>query len=274
MNYWDSVGRWINTLLLFIVGVIAFDTLFRLLEAQESNLIVSVVRILATLILVPFEGMFSEQRYEMTALMGILGYCVLVGIALAVLRSLQATRAPRQRVYEPPPEPRPAAERDRVLRRDRPQPVRPADAAQPTAAQRAPARRASKRPDPPPTPTPAPAAKPPTRTPARRATAQRPASEGTDGNGRPATGRDDAPASPAGAPAANGADGTDGTPARPTAASGDHPERRAASSVTDTTDNSSDKATATPAAARAATDTTSPRDTKPRDGDPSDDRPR
>lgn len=96
MNYWDSVGRWINTLLLFVVGVIGFDTLFRMLQAQESNVIVAVVRLLSTIVLVPFRGMFSEQDYLLTAAMGVLGYAVAVGIALTVLRSIQATRVPRR----------------------------------------------------------------------------------------------------------------------------------------------------------------------------------
>lgn len=96
MNYWDSVGRWINTLLLFIVGIISFDTLFRLLEAQESNVIVGVTRLLAGTFLVPFRGMFGDQEYVLTSLVAVLGYALLAGIALSVLRGVQATRvAPR-----------------------------------------------------------------------------------------------------------------------------------------------------------------------------------
>ena len=93
MNYWDSVGRWINTLLVFIVGVLAIDALFRLLEANENNLIVAFVRGLAVVFLVPFQGMFGEQDYVLTTLIGVLGYALLAGIALGVLRSLQASRA-------------------------------------------------------------------------------------------------------------------------------------------------------------------------------------
>jgi hypothetical protein len=93
MNYWDSVGRWINTLLVFIVGVLAFDALFRLLEANEANVIVALVRGLAVVFLMPFQGMFGEQDYVLTTLIGVLGYSLLAGIALGVLRSLQASRA-------------------------------------------------------------------------------------------------------------------------------------------------------------------------------------
>jgi hypothetical protein len=103
MNYWDSVGRWINTLLVFIVGVLAFDTLFRLLEANEDNVIVAFVRVLSAMFLVPFQGMFGEQDYVLTTLVGVLGYALLAGIALGVLRSLQASRA------QPAPPVRPEA---------------------------------------------------------------------------------------------------------------------------------------------------------------------
>lgn len=102
MNYWDSVGRWINTLLLFIVGVISFDTLFRLLEAQQANLIVRVTRLLATIVLAPFHGMFGEQEYVRTATVAVLGYALLVGIALSVLRGIQATRPYRPAGPEAP----------------------------------------------------------------------------------------------------------------------------------------------------------------------------
>jgi hypothetical protein len=91
MNYWDSVGRWINTLLVFIVGVLAFDALFRLLEANEDNVIVAFVRVLSVVFLVPFQGMFGDQDYVLTTLVGVLGYALLAGIALGVLRSLQAS---------------------------------------------------------------------------------------------------------------------------------------------------------------------------------------
>src|SRR5690606_28257282 len=95
MNHWDSIGRWINTLLLFVVGVVVFDTLFRMLEAQESNFIVRAVRLLSTVLLLPFHGMFSENDYFQTAMVAVLGYAVVVGIALSVLRGLQASMPTR-----------------------------------------------------------------------------------------------------------------------------------------------------------------------------------
>lgn len=128
MNYWDSVGRWINTLLVFIVGILAFDALFRMLRANDDNVIVGIVRVLALAFLVPFQGMFGEQDYVLTTLFAVLGYALLAGIALGVLRSLQASRTqqPPQVQQELPADtaasraqaqPRPARRADREQRR-------------------------------------------------------------------------------------------------------------------------------------------------------------
>ncbi|MBW3604323.1 MAG: hypothetical protein KY460_05295 [Actinobacteria bacterium] len=150
MNYWDSVGRWINTLLVFIVGVLAFDALFRLLEANEANVIVSSVRALSVAFLVPFQGMFGEQDFVLTTLIGVLGYSLLAGIALGVLRSLQASRAqPAPPVQQRPPPP--AAPRSQAQPASptapRSQAPPPASAAQ--ATPRGASRSAAKKPPPP-----------------------------------------------------------------------------------------------------------------------------
>jgi hypothetical protein len=180
MNYWDSVGRWINTLLLFIVGVVSFDTLFRLLEAQESNVLVGGVRLLSGLALIPFQGMFSEQEYVKTAAMAVLGYAMLVGISLAVLRSLQATRPARRQEYGYERQRQPA----RVARQ--PDPRRQASAARPvtqrTAATRTEPRSAPRKPA---TRTPAPRQKP--------AQAPRPQQPEATRNGRSSGGQNDTP---------------------------------------------------------------------------------
>ncbi len=92
MSPWDSISRWINTVLLVIVGVLGFDTLFRLLEANEANVIVGFARTVASVLLAPFQGMFDEQEFLLTALIAVLGYALLAGVCLAVLRSVQASR--------------------------------------------------------------------------------------------------------------------------------------------------------------------------------------
>jgi hypothetical protein len=109
MNYWEGPARWINTILLVIVGFIGFDTLFELLNANTDNVIVGFTESVAGWFLAPFQGMFPEQDYLLTALIAILGYSLLAGVALAVTRSIQASRqsqAPRS--VEPRAPQRPA----------------------------------------------------------------------------------------------------------------------------------------------------------------------
>lgn len=127
MNYWEGPARWINTILLVIVGFIGFDTLFELLSANEDNVLVAFTEDVAGWFLAPFEGMFPEQDYLLTALIAILGYSMLAGVALAITRSVQASRrgqsasgrasrrperGPRDD-QQPPPPVRPRGERPR-----------------------------------------------------------------------------------------------------------------------------------------------------------------
>jgi hypothetical protein len=111
VSYWEGPSRWINTLLLFILGFIGFDTFFRLVNARDSNFIVGAVRAVANLFLAPFAGMFEGQSELLTALLAVLGYCFLAGIALAITKTLQVSRReaavrsdrrPREREPVPP----------------------------------------------------------------------------------------------------------------------------------------------------------------------------
>ena len=93
MSYWQGPSRWINTLLLIIVGFLAFDALFTLLDANESNGIVAFVGGVAGFFLAPFQGMFGEDQPDiLTTLIALLGYALLAGIALAIVRSIEASR--------------------------------------------------------------------------------------------------------------------------------------------------------------------------------------
>lgn len=92
MNYWEGPARWINTILLIVVGVVGFDTLFKLLSANEGNVIVGFVAAVARVFLAPFQGMFDDQDFLLTAIIAVLGYSLLAGIALAIVRSVQASR--------------------------------------------------------------------------------------------------------------------------------------------------------------------------------------
>lgn len=97
MDYWEGPARWINTILLVIVAFVGFDTLFRLLNANEENVIVGTVAAVAGFFLAPFEGMFPDQEFLLTAIIAVLGYSLLAGIALAVTRSVAASRRARAR---------------------------------------------------------------------------------------------------------------------------------------------------------------------------------
>lgn len=101
MDYWQGPARWINTLLLVIVGFVGLATLFDLLGALEDNMIVRFVNAVSNFFLAPFVGMFDDQEFLLTAIIAVLGYSLAAGIALAVTRSIQASR--RERPPKPPP---------------------------------------------------------------------------------------------------------------------------------------------------------------------------
>lgn len=101
MSYWEGPSRWINALLLFILGFIGFDTLFRLVGANDSNFIVGFVRGVAGVFLVPFNGMFDGQHYLVTAGIAVLGYCLFAGIALAIVKTVQVSRREAAERTEP-----------------------------------------------------------------------------------------------------------------------------------------------------------------------------
>jgi hypothetical protein len=87
-RYWEGPSRWVNAVLLTIVGFIGLDTLFRLLGANEGNVIVGFVRAVASIFLAPFQDMFPAQEYLLTALIAVLGWSLLAAIVLAVFRAL------------------------------------------------------------------------------------------------------------------------------------------------------------------------------------------
>jgi hypothetical protein len=102
MSAWDGASRWVNTVLLAVVGLIGFDTLFSLLGANDQNVIVAFAGVAGTVLLAPFVGMFEDQDYLLTSLIAILGYALLAGIVLAFLRSVQASRRRPARQTVPP----------------------------------------------------------------------------------------------------------------------------------------------------------------------------
>lgn len=84
--------RFINIFLLVVVGFIGLDALFQLLSANPAHPIVAFVDRVAGRLLVPFEGMFPQQNFLITALIAIVVYWLLAALASAVVRMLPGRR--------------------------------------------------------------------------------------------------------------------------------------------------------------------------------------
>jgi hypothetical protein len=135
MDYWQGPSRWINAALLFIVAAIAFDAVFLLLGALESNPIVWLVDRVSGLFTAPFDGMFANQPELATHALSLVAW--IVTIALAIVRSFEAGRAARRRSFAQQLQQQPA---------DAPQPPPPAPPAPPTPPRRG-SRPAARQPD-------------------------------------------------------------------------------------------------------------------------------
>lgn len=92
MDYWQGPSRWINAALLFIVGFVAFDAVFTLLGAQDSNPIVGLVGAVAGVFEAPFAGMFPNQPDIATQALAIVGWILMATIVLAVVRGIETGR--------------------------------------------------------------------------------------------------------------------------------------------------------------------------------------
>ncbi len=92
MDYWQGPSRWINAALLFIVGFVAFDAVFTLLGAQESNAIVGLVAAVAGVFEAPFAGMFRNQPDLATQALAIVSWILIATVLLAVVRTIEASR--------------------------------------------------------------------------------------------------------------------------------------------------------------------------------------
>jgi hypothetical protein len=114
-TYWSGPSRWINTALAVIAGFIGLDTLLRLLGANPGNGIVAFVRSVAGIFLAPFQNMFSEQQYLLTAVIAVLGWSLLAALIQAIVRNTgaDADRVVREEHIAPP-----VAE-EQVIRRER-----------------------------------------------------------------------------------------------------------------------------------------------------------
>jgi hypothetical protein len=112
--YWTGPSRWINTALAVIAGFIGLDTLLRLLDANPGNGIVAFVRSVAGIFLAPFQNMFSEQQYLLTAVIAVLGWSLLAALIQAIVRN---TGADVDHVVHEERVDTPAASEEHVVRR-------------------------------------------------------------------------------------------------------------------------------------------------------------
>jgi len=84
--------RFINIVFVLVVGFIGLDALFQLLNANLAHPIVAFVHRVAGRLLMPFEGMFPQQNFLVTALIAIVVYWLFAALASAVVRMLLAGR--------------------------------------------------------------------------------------------------------------------------------------------------------------------------------------
>ncbi len=80
------VARVLTTLYVAVVSLIGLDALFRAMNARQSNGFVHAVHALASPLVAPFRGMFSDQRWWASALIAAVVYTVVYLIAMAALR--------------------------------------------------------------------------------------------------------------------------------------------------------------------------------------------
>jgi hypothetical protein len=90
--------RIINILLLVVVGFIGLHVLFQLFNANAAHPIVAFVDRVARRLLAPFDGMFPQRSFLVTALIAVVIYWLVAALASAVVRMLPA----RLRVEAPP----------------------------------------------------------------------------------------------------------------------------------------------------------------------------
>ncbi len=93
MEYWQGPARWINTVLVAVLAVLAVHVLLLLVGAQESNLVVGLVARAARVVLTPVAGLFPRQGPLVTAVLGAFAAVGTALVVLAVLRGRQEQRA-------------------------------------------------------------------------------------------------------------------------------------------------------------------------------------
>jgi multisubunit Na+/H+ antiporter MnhG subunit len=89
MSTWNGTSRVIYSILLAILGFIGLDTLLRALQANEGNAIVGFVRAVANVLLAPFDDVFLDQNFLLTALIAVLFYSLIAAILIVILGAIE-----------------------------------------------------------------------------------------------------------------------------------------------------------------------------------------
>lgn len=95
-----GAARWINSILVGIVFFIGLHVLFVLFDGNPRNGIVKFVGSVARVFIRPFIGIFdasnAQTRQLIAALIAVIVYSLLAGIALAINRSVRTRLAHRR----------------------------------------------------------------------------------------------------------------------------------------------------------------------------------
>lgn len=108
MTYWRGTARWINVVLVVVLGVLALDALSRLLDADGSSPPAVLVRALAVPARAPIAALPTALHWAVEDLLAALVWILLALVLLVIVRSVQLAGEPDEASKptaraEPPP---------------------------------------------------------------------------------------------------------------------------------------------------------------------------
>lgn len=80
------IANVVTVLYVAVVSFIGLDTLLRAMDARRANGFVSAVHSVASPLVAPFRGVFSDQRWWAAALIAAVVYTIVYVLLMAVLR--------------------------------------------------------------------------------------------------------------------------------------------------------------------------------------------
>jgi hypothetical protein len=85
-------SRVIDVALVVVMCVVGAYTVVRLFAGEQASGVAGLVLRLGKWVLAPFEGLFGVENFLVTALIGVLGYCLLAALAHAAAQVLPSVR--------------------------------------------------------------------------------------------------------------------------------------------------------------------------------------